>query len=97
VQEVFGADMKNMGLANCFRSPLRTSTTSKVYLTPSARRRIAEVKRDAPRAGHAQGMPPSSQREPARKVKRLKFVAETKIAEAQKNYAVQKVAYDAEC
>ena len=96
VQEVSALDLKNMGLA-IVSFTIKNIHDAQGYLDSLGQSRIAEVKRDAT-IGQA-----NAQRDAAIQSARArqegetaKFESETKIAEAQKNYAVQKAAYDAE-
>jgi flotillin len=96
VQEVSALDMKNMGLT-IVSFTIKNIHDQQGYLDALGQARIAEVKRDAA-IGQA-----NAQRDAAIQEARArqegetaKFEAETKIAEAQKNYSVQKAAYDVE-
>jgi flotillin len=96
VQEVSALDMKNMGLT-IVSFTIKNIHDDQGYLDALGQARIAEVKRDAT-IGQANAQRDATiQSARARQEgESAKFVAETKIAEAQKNYAVQKAAYDAE-
>lgn len=96
VQEVSALDMKNMGL-NIVSFTIKNIHDSQGYLDALGQARIAEVKRDAA-IGQANAMRDANiQSARARQEgEAAKFEAETKIAEAEKSYAVQKAAYDAE-
>jgi flotillin len=96
VQEVSALDMKNMGLT-IVSFTIKNIHDEQGYLDALGQARIAEVKRDAA-IGQANAQRDSTiQSARARQEgETAKFEAETKIAEAQKNYSVQKAAYDAE-
>lgn len=96
VQEVSALDMKNMGLT-IVSFTIKNIHDAQGYLDALGQARIAEVKRDAA-IGQANAQRDANiQSARARQEgETAKFEAETKIAEAQKNYAVQKAAYDAE-
>jgi flotillin len=96
VQEVSALDMKNMGLT-IVSFTIKNIHDEQGYLDALGQARIAEVKRDAT-IGQANAQRDATiQSAKARQEgESAKFEAETKIAEAQKNYAVQKAAYDAE-
>jgi flotillin len=96
VQEVSALDMKNMGLT-IVSFTIKNIHDEQGYLDALGQARIAEVKRDAA-IGQANAQRDSTiQSARARQEgETAKFEAETKIAEAQKNYAVQKAAYDAD-
>jgi flotillin len=96
VQEVSALDMKNMGLT-IVSFTIKNIHDDQGYLDALGQARIAEVKRDAT-IGQANAQRDATiQSARARQEgESAKFVAETKIAEAQKNYSVQKAAYDAE-
>jgi flotillin len=96
VQEVSALDMKNMGLT-IVSFTIKNIHDEQGYLDALGQARIAEVKRDAT-IGQANAQRDANiQSARARQEgETAKFEAETKIAEAQKNYAVQKAAYDAE-
>ena len=96
VQEVSALDMKNMGLT-IVSFTIKNIHDDQGYLDALGQARIAEVKRDAT-IGQANAQRDSTiQSARARQEgETAKFEAETKIAEAQKNYAVQKADYDAE-
>jgi flotillin len=96
VQEVSALDMKNMGLS-IVSFTIKNIHDEQGYLDALGQARIAEVKRDAT-IGQANAQRDATiQSARARQEgETAKFVAETKIAEAQKNFAVQKAAYDAE-
>jgi flotillin len=96
VQEVSALDMKNMGLT-IVSFTIKNIHDAQGYLDALGQARIAEVKRDAT-IGQANAQRDATiQSARARQEGEVaKFEAETKIAEAQKNYAVQKAAYDAD-
>jgi len=96
VQEVSALDMKNMGLT-IVSFTIKNIHDEQGYLDALGQARIAEVKRDAT-IGQANAQRDATiQSAVARQQgETAKFIAETKIAEAQKNYSVQKAAYDAE-
>ncbi len=96
VQEVATADMANMGLS-IVSFTIRDIRDDTGYLDALGQARIAEVKRDATigqamaaRDAKIQSAQAEQEGEQAR------FIAQTKIAEAQKNFSVQKANYDAE-
>jgi len=95
VQEVSALDMKNMGLT-IVSFTIKNIHDEQGYLDALGQARIAEVKRDAT-IGQANAQRDATiQSAVARQEgETAKFMAETKIAEAQKNYSVQKAAYDA--
>jgi flotillin len=96
VQEVSALDMKNMGLT-IVSFTIKNIHDDQGYLDALGQARIAEVKRDAA-IGQANAQRDSTiQSARARQEgETAKFEAETKIAEAQKNFSVQKADYDAE-
>jgi flotillin len=96
VQEVSALDMQNMGL-NIVSFTIKNIHDSQGYLDALGQARIAEVKRDAA-IGQANAQRDANiQAARARQEgETAKFEAETKIAESQKKYAVQKADYDAE-
>jgi flotillin len=96
VQEVSALDMKNMGLT-IVSFTIKNIHDDQGYLDALGQARIAEVKRDAT-IGQANAQRDATiQSARARQEgESAKFAAETKIAEAQKSYSVQKAAYDAE-
>lgn len=96
VAEVATADMANMGLS-IVSFTIRDIRDDQGYLDALGQARIAEVKRDAAigqamasRDAKVQAAQAEQEGEQAR------LAAQTKIAEAQKNYQVQKANYDAE-
>lgn len=96
VQEVSALDMKNMGLS-IVSFTIKNIHDDQGYLDALGQARIAEVKRDAT-IGQANAQRDATiQSATARQEgETAKFIAETKIAEAQKNYSIQKAAYDAQ-
>jgi flotillin len=96
VQEVSALDMKNMGLS-IVSFTIKNIHDEQGYLDALGQARIAEVKRDAT-IGQANAQRDATiQSARARQEgETAKFEAETKIAEAQKNYSVQKASYDAD-
>lgn len=96
VQEVSAGDMANMGLG-IISFTIKDIKDDKGYLDSLGISRTAEVKRDAAigqamatRDAKIQSASAEQEGEQAR------LIAQTKIAEADKNYQVQKAAYDAE-
>jgi flotillin len=96
VQEVSALDMQNMGL-NIVSFTIKNIHDAQGYLDALGQARIAEVKRDAA-IGQANAQRDANiQSARARQEGQTAVLeAETKIAESQKDYAVQKAAYDAE-
>lgn len=96
VQEVSALDMKNMGLT-IVSFTIKNIHDDQGYLDALGQARIAEVKRDAT-IGQANAQRDATiQSAKARQEgETAKFAAETKIAEAQKLYSVQKASYDME-
>jgi len=107
VLEVSGTDLANMGL-EIVSFVIKDIRDEKEYLESLGRTRTAEVKRDAVKGeAEAQRDATIAQANAARdatiqssKARQqgdtAKFMAETKIAEAQKHYRVQKAQYDEE-
>jgi flotillin len=95
VQEVSALDMKNMGLS-IVSFTIKNIHDSQGYLDALGQARIAEVKRDAT-IGQANAQRDATiQSANARQEgETAKYQAETKIAEAQKNYSIQKATFDA--
>jgi flotillin len=105
VLEVSGGDLANMGL-EIVSFVIKDIRDDKEYLESLGRTRTAEVKRDAVRGeAEAQRDATIAQANAARDAtiqsalarqegETAKFKAETKIAEAQKNYRVEKAHYD---
>jgi flotillin len=96
VQEVSALDMKNMGLT-IVSFTIKNLHDGQGYLDALGQARTAEVKRDAT-IGQANAQRDATiQSALARQLGEIaKFEAETKIAEANKNYMVQKASYDAD-
>jgi flotillin len=96
VQEVSAGDLANMGLA-IVSFTIKDIRDDEGYLDALGQARTAEVKRDAA-IGQALAARDATVKsaEARQEGETAKFQAETKIAEAQKNYAVQKAAYDTE-
>jgi flotillin len=96
VQEVSALDMQNMGLI-IVSFTIKNIHDAQGYLDALGQARIAEVKRDAA-IGQANAQRDANiQSARARQEgETAKLEAETKIAESQKNFAVQKAAYDTE-
>ncbi|HLB50530.1 MAG TPA: SPFH domain-containing protein, partial [Anaerolineales bacterium] len=96
VQEVSALDLKNMGLVN-ISFTIKNIHDDQGYLDALGQSRIAEVKRDAAIGQANAARDAAVQAAKARQEgETAKLQAETKIAEASKNYQVQKAAYDAE-
>ncbi len=107
VLEVSASDLANMGL-EIVSFVIKDIRDDKEYLDSLGRTRTAEVKRDAVKGeAEAQRDATIAQANAARDAtiqsararqegKTAEFEANTKIAEAEKNYAVQKAAYDEE-
>ena len=107
VLEVSGGDLANMGL-EIVSFVIKDIRDDKEYLDSLGRTRTAEVKRDAVKGeAEAQRDATIAQANAARDAtiqsasarqqgETAKYQAETKIAEAQKGYSVQKAAYDEE-
>jgi flotillin len=107
VLEVSGSDLANMGL-EIVSFVIKDIRDDKEYLESLGRTRTAEVKRDAVKGeAEAQRDATIAQANAARDAtiqsaearqqgETAKFRAETKIAEAQKHYRVQKAEYDKE-
>ncbi len=105
VLEVSGGDLANMGL-EIVSFVIKDIRDDKEYLESLGRTRTAEVKRDAVKGeAEAQRDATIAQANAARDAtiqsaearqqgETAKYQAETKIAEAQKNYRVQKAHYD---
>jgi flotillin len=96
VQEVSALDMQNMGLI-IVSFTIKNIHDAQGYLDALGQARIAEVKRDAA-IGQANAQRDATiQSARARQEgETAKLEAETKIAESQKSFAVQKAAYDTE-
>ena len=107
VLEVSGSDLANMGL-EIVSFVIKDIRDDKEYLESLGRTRTAEVKRDAVKGeAEAQRDATIAQANAARDAtvqsaearqqgETAKYKAETKIAEAEKDYAVQKAHYDEE-
>lgn len=96
VQEVSALDLKNMGLVNVSFT-IKNIHDDQGYLDALGQSRIAEVKRDAAIGQANAARDAAVQAAKARQEGEIaKLAAETRIAEASKNYQVQKAAYDAE-
>jgi len=96
VQEVSAGDLANMGLAiDSF--VIKDIRDDQGYLDALGQKDIANVKRDAT-IGQAEAARDATIRsaQARQEGETAKFEAETRIAEAEKNYKVQKAAYDAE-
>ena len=96
VQEVSAGDLANMGL-RIVSFTIKDIRDDQGYLDALGQARTAEVKRDAA-IGQALAARDATIKaaEARQQGETAKFQAETKIAEAQKSFAVQKAAYDAE-
>ncbi|MGB3717656.1 MAG: SPFH domain-containing protein [Candidatus Promineifilaceae bacterium] len=96
VQEVSGDDMASMGL-EIVSFVIKDISDGEGYLEALGRPRIAQVKRDAD-IGEAEASRDATIKsaEARQEGESAKFRAETKIAEAQKNYEVQKAEYQAQ-
>ncbi|MCB0076861.1 MAG: flotillin family protein [Anaerolineales bacterium] len=96
VQEVAATDMSKMGLG-IVSFTIRDIRDDQGYLDALGQARTAEVKRDA-QIGQANA-DRDARIQAARamqEAREAEFVAETKVAEAQKSFSVQKAEYDAE-
>ncbi len=96
VQEVSGDDMASMGL-EIVSFVIKDISDNEGYLEALGRPRIAEVKRDAI-IGEAEADRDATIRkaEARQEGEAAKFKAETNIAESEKDYQVQKAAYETE-
>ena len=96
VQEVSAGDLANMGLA-IVSFTIKDIRDDEGYLAALGQARTAEVKRDAA-IGQALAARDATVKsaEARQEGETAKYQAETKIAEAEKNYSVQKAAYDTE-
>jgi len=96
VQEVSGDDMASMGL-EIVSFVIKDISDEEGYLEALGRPRIAQVKRDAA-IGEAEAERDATieSAKARQEGESAKFVAETKIAESQKNYEVEKAAFEAE-
>ncbi len=96
VQEVAAGDLANMGLG-IVSFTIRDIHDDQGYLDALGQARTAEVKRDAEIGRALAERDARVQAAQARQASReAEFLADTKVAEAEKNYQVQKAAYDAE-
>lgn len=96
VQEVSALDLKNMGLV-IISFTIKNIHDDQGYLDALGQGRIAEVKRDAAIGQANAARDAAVQAAKARQEGEIaKLQAETRIAEASKNFQVQKAAYDAE-
>jgi flotillin len=96
VQEVSGDDMASMGL-EIVSFVIKDISDGEGYLEALGRPRIAQVKRDAD-IGEAEAARDATIKsaEARQEGEAAKFRAETKIAESEKDYKVEKAAYEAE-
>jgi flotillin len=96
VQEVSAMDMANMGL-DIVSFTIKDIRDDQGYLDALGQARTAEVKRDAT-IGQAMAARDATIKsaEARQEGETAKYQAETKIASSEKDYAVQKAAYDAE-
>jgi flotillin len=96
VQEVSSGDMAAMGL-RIISFTIRDIQDDQGYLDALGQKRTAEVKRDAA-IGQAEAARDATIKsaQARQEGEMAKYVAETRIAESQKSYAVQKAAYDQE-
>lgn len=96
VQEVAAADMANMGLG-IVSFTIRDIRDDQGYLDALGQARTAEVKRDA-EIGKALAERDARIKaaEALQAAREAEFMAQTRIAEAEKQYNVQKAAYDTE-
>jgi flotillin len=96
VQEVSGDDMASMGM-EIVSFVIKDISDAEGYLEALGRPRIAQVKRDA-NIGEAEASRDATIKSAVARQEgeAAKFRAETKIAEAQKDYEVQKAAYATE-
>jgi len=96
VQEVSGEDMASMGL-EIVSFVIKDISDAEGYLEALGRPRIAEVKRDAT-IGEAEAERDATieSAKARQQGESAKFQAETKIAESQKDFEVQKAAYERE-
>jgi flotillin len=96
VQDVSAGDLSNMGL-QIDSFVIKDVQDDEGYLEALGRKRIAEVKRDAT-IGEAEAERDSvkASARARQEGETARFASETKIAESEKDYAVQKAAYDAD-
>ena len=96
VQEVSAGDLANMGL-RIVSFTIKDIRDDQGYLDALGQARTAEVKRDAAIGQALAARDATIKAAGARQEgETAKYQAETKIAESQKSFAVQKAAYDAE-
>ena len=96
VQEVSSVDMANMGL-DIVSFTIKNIHDDQGYLNALGQARTAEVKRDAAIGQAMAARDATIKSAQARQEgETAKYEAETKIAESEKDYAVQKANYDAE-
>lgn len=96
VQDVSTVDMANMGL-EIISFTIKNIRDDQGYLDALGQARTAEVKRDATIGQAMAARDATIKSAEARQAgETAKFQAETKIAEADKNYSVQKASYEAE-
>jgi len=96
VQKVSSGDMAAMGL-RIISFTIKDIQDSEGYLDALGQTRTAEVKRDAA-IGQAEAARDATIKsaEARQKGETAKFLAETRIAESEKDYAIQKATYDKE-
>lgn len=96
VQSVAAGDLANMGLG-IVSFTIKDIRDDEGYLDALGRKRTAEVKRDA-RIGEAEAERDATiaSAKARQEGETAQFQAQTKIAEAEKDYQIQKAAYDAE-
>jgi flotillin len=96
VQDVAAGDLANMGLT-IVSFTIKDIRDDQGYLDALGRKRTAEVKRDA-QIGEAEAARDATiaSADARQEGETAKFRAETKIAEAEKDYQVQKADYDAQ-
>jgi len=96
VQDVAAGDLANMGLS-IVSFTIKDIRDDQGYLDALGRKRTAEVKRDA-QIGEAEAARDATiaSAKARQEGETAKFQAETKIAEAEKDYQVQKAEYDAQ-
>jgi len=96
VQDVAAGDLANMGLS-IVSFTIKDIRDDQGYLDALGRKRTAEVKRDA-QIGEAEAARDATiaSAHARQEGETAKFQAETKIAEAQKDYQIQKAEYDAQ-
>jgi flotillin len=96
VQDVAAGDLANMGLS-IVSFTIKDIRDDQGYLDALGRKRTAEVKRDA-QIGEAEAARDATiaSAKARQEGETAKFQAETRIAEAQKEYQIQKADYDAQ-